>query len=80
MTKALLFPMRCRMHCVTINEFLSLLCSDQNEDNHSIFLPDIEVKILLDLHGVTSYFNVRTPTEKELQLLLIAYVTAPVPE
>ena len=76
----LLAPMQARMNRVTINNCPSFLALEDNSNNHSVLIPDLNLKIKLNLHRVISYFPVCKPTNNELEILLIANVTLLKPE
>lgn len=71
--------MQSRMEGIIINDCPAFLAPEQNPDNHSIFLPDLNRRITLDLHGVASCFYVRKPTDDELAQLPIQQMTSPFP-
>lgn len=67
----LLCPMQMRMHDIQVNECPKFLDANPTDDSHSIIIPDDgegePYKIPLSLHGVTSYFPTRRPTQEEFE-------------
>ena len=72
--------MQCRIHGIIINECPAFLSPKPNEANLSIYIPDINVQILLDLYRVTSFFYVKKLCESELAVLPVAHITASISE
>ena len=73
-------PIQLRMNNLFVNECSSVLSPIKNIDNNSIYNVDLDLRIPLELHGVTSLFHSCSPTLQELQLLPISHMTAPFPE
>jgi len=79
MKRMLMCPMQSRMSGIIIKDCPSFLAPEENHENHSIYLPDINMRVPLEIHGVCSYFSVRKPSEQELAKLPIQQMTAPFP-
>jgi hypothetical protein len=68
MDNNLLCPMQLRMNDVKVDECPRYLADNPDDNSHSIRFPnDDNFLIPLYLHGVTSYFNTRKPTQAEYQ-------------
>ncbi len=69
MDNNLLCPMQLRMNDVKVDECPRYLADNPDDNSHSIHFPnDDNFLIPLYLHGVTSYFNTRKPTQAEYQI------------
>ena len=51
---------------VTVNDKAKIHCVDPSEEDHCIMFPECELKILLQLFDIFSYFHSRLPTVTEL--------------
>ena len=51
---------------VEVNEVPKFHVKNPNEEHHSIYWEDADVRIPMSLHGTFSYFPTRKPTDKEL--------------
>ena len=64
----LLCPMQLRHNGITVNDCPRHCKGDPKEEDHTLLVGDNGLRISLDLHGVTSYFPVRKPTNDEVEL------------
>lgn len=68
----LLCPMQLRMNDAKVDDLPKFLADNPTADNHTLILPnqdrgdDDSIRIPLSITGVTSYFDVRKPTEAEV--------------
>jgi hypothetical protein len=53
------------MNDVVIDECPKFLSANPTDESHSIYLPKDDLRISLELRGVTQYFPTRTPTQEE---------------
>jgi Reverse transcriptase (RNA-dependent DNA polymerase) len=60
-------PMQLRWNGLTVNERPKHCTIEPAREDHAIIVPDGDYLIPLSLHGITSYFPTRKPTEEELQ-------------
>lgn len=72
--------MQARMNIVVIYKCPNLLALDNNCDHNTIYFPDKEFKVNLDLHCVTSLFTLRKLIEKEFIDTPITILTVHKPE
>lgn len=71
--KHLLCSMQMRMNDVRVDEIPKFLTDNPTDDTHAVVFPHEEdgkgdaLRVPLSLHGVTSYFPVRCPTQEEYE-------------
>ena len=61
----LLCLMQLRMNDIQIDECPKFLAQNPTNDSHSIYFPQQDFRIALDLRGVTQFFPTRTPSVAE---------------
>jgi hypothetical protein len=64
---SLLCPNQLRHHGIIVNDVLVHLSPNPTEASHSIYIPEDELRIPLQLKGVISYFDTRRPSTQELE-------------
>ena len=62
----LLPPFLMRQGCVIVDEKPKIHYREPTNNNHCISFVDNDLRILLGLNGVFSFFHTRTPTNEEL--------------
>ena len=60
-------PFLMREAGLVVNEVPKIQSPDPNEDTHSIYDPETELRIHLKLNGVFSYFDCRAMTKNEMR-------------
>ena len=68
----LLSPMQLRDNDLRVNDEPKFMVPKPTEDHHAIYIPEVKgespaLRIPLSLHGVTSYFPTRKPTQDEYE-------------
>ena len=58
-----------------INEKAKIHCSDPDIINHSIFIPELYLRIPLKLNGIFSHFTTRAPTNEEVSHCPTFFIT-----
>ena len=67
MTVNLIPPFMMRLAGLVVNECPKIFSSNPSEEDHSVYFPDHELRLPLQLHHTTSYLPTRRPHQDELQ-------------
>lgn len=78
----LLPPFMLRLAGVEVDECAKFLAKSPKIENHSIYFPDVDLRVHLNLEGTVSYFPTRKPTQDEISEQSGAYLrlTPNIPE